>query len=99
MSLNGTTWAYELTVPAGVEPLRPPMVTLHILGGRKEKIRPGDVLGALTKDLGLPGAQVGKIVVKDFSTYVAVERGVADKALRGLNAGKVKGRCVKARWL
>jgi ATP-independent RNA helicase DbpA len=89
----------ELTVPAGVEPLRPPMVTLHILGGRKEKIRPGDVLGALTKDLGLPGAQVGKIVVKDFSTYVAVERGVADKALRGLNAGKVKGRSVKARWL
>jgi ATP-independent RNA helicase DbpA len=89
----------ELTVPAGVEPLRPPMVTLHILGGRKEKIRPGDVLGALTKDLGLPGAQVGKIVVNDFSTYVAVERGVADEALRGLNAGKVKGRFVKARWL
>ena len=89
----------ELTVPAGVEPLRPPMVTLHILGGRKEKIRPGDELGALTKDLGLPGAQVGKIGVKDFSTYVAVERGVSDKALRGLNAGKVKGRSVKARWL
>jgi ATP-independent RNA helicase DbpA len=75
------------------------MVTLQILGGRKEKIRPGDVLGALTKDLGLPAAQVGKIVVNDFSTYVAVERSVADKALRGLNAGKVKGRSVKARRL
>jgi len=74
-------------------------VTLQILGGRKEKIRPGDVLGALTKDLGLPGAQVGKIVVNDFSTYVAVERGVADRALRGLNAGKVKGRSVKVRRL
>jgi ATP-independent RNA helicase DbpA len=75
------------------------MVTLQILGGRKEKIRPGDVLGALTKDLGLESAQVGKIDVNEFSTYVAVERGVADRALRGLNAGKVKGKSVKARRL
>jgi ATP-independent RNA helicase DbpA len=80
-------------------PLRPPMVTLQILGGRKEKIRPGDVLGALTKDLGLEAACIGKIDVNDFSTYVAVRRDVADQALRGLNAGKVKGRSVKVRRL
>ena len=80
-------------------PLRPPMVTLQILGGRKEKIRPGDVLGALTKDLGLEAATIGKIDVNDFSTYVAVQRDVADRALRGLNAGKVKGRSVKVRRL
>jgi ATP-independent RNA helicase DbpA len=80
-------------------PLRPPMVTLQILGGRKEKIRPGDVLGALTKDLGLDAASIGKIDVNDFSTYVAVQRDVADRALRGLNAGKVKGRSVKVRRL
>ena len=80
-------------------PLRPPMVTLQILGGRKEKIRPGDVLGALTKDLGLDGARIGRIDVNDFSTYVAVERSVAEEALRGLNAGKVKGRSVKVRRL
>jgi ATP-independent RNA helicase DbpA len=101
--MQGTSSAWyplsELTAPAGAEPLRPPMATLQILGGRKEKIRPGDVLGALTKDLGLPGAQVGRIVVNDFSTFVAVERAVADKTLRGLNAGKVKGRSVKARRL
>ena len=89
----------ELTEPAGAEPLRPPMVTLQILGGRKEKIRAGDVLGALTKDMGFEGAQVGKINVNEFSTYVAVERGIADKALRALNAGKVKGKSVKARRL
>jgi ATP-independent RNA helicase DbpA len=58
-------------------PLRPPMVTLQILGGRKEKIRAGDVLGALTKDLGLDAASIGKIDVNDFSTYVAVDRQVA----------------------
>jgi ATP-dependent RNA helicase DbpA len=89
----------ELTAPAGAEPLRPPMVTLQILGGRKEKIRPGDVLGALTKDLGFEGTQIGKINVNEFSTYVAIERSVADQALRGLNAGKVKGKSVKVRRL
>lgn len=89
----------ELTAPAGAGPLRPPMVTLQILGGRKEKIRPGDVLGALTKDLGLAGSRIGKINVNEFSTYVAVEPGIADEALRGLNAGKVKGKSVKVRRL
>ncbi len=79
--------------------LRPPMVTLQILGGRKEKIRRGDVLGALTKEIGLEGSAIGKIDINDFSTYVAVRADVADQALRGLNAGKVKGRSVKARRL
>jgi len=81
------------------EPLRPPMATLQILGGRKEKIRPGDVLGALTKDLGLDATCVGKIDINEFSTYVAVRRELADQALRGLNAGRVKGRSVKVRRL
>jgi ATP-independent RNA helicase DbpA len=79
------------------KPLVAPMVTLQILGGRKEKIRPGDVLGALTKDMGFDGAQIGKINVTDMSTYVAVERAIADKALAKLNAGLVKGKRVRAR--
>nr|MCU0957591.1 ATP-dependent RNA helicase DbpA [Hydrogenophaga sp.] len=66
----------ELT-PASNEPLTPPMVTLHIQGGRKEKIRPGDVLGALTADLGYRREQVGKINVNEWSTYVAVDRDIA----------------------
>jgi ATP-dependent RNA helicase DbpA len=85
--------------PTGSGPLLPPMQTLQILGGRKEKIRAGDVLGALTKDLGFAGAQVGKISVNEFSTYVAVERGIAQQALRKLSAGKVKGKSVKVRLL
>jgi ATP-independent RNA helicase DbpA len=88
----------ELT-PASAEPLVPPMVTLQILGGRKEKIRPGDVLGALTKDAGFTAAQVGKINVTEFSTYVAVDRQIAKQALQKLNAGKVKGKRVKVRFL
>jgi len=87
----------ELTPPPDGEPLRPPMVTLQLLGGKKEKIRPGDVLGALTKDLGFDGTKIGKINVNDFSTYIAVDRSIAQAALRGLETGKVKGRSVKVR--
>ncbi len=86
-------------VPSGSGPLQPPMVTIQILGGRKEKIRAGDVLGALTKDAGIPGAQVGKISVNDFSTYVAVARDVAQRAEAALNQRPVKGKRVKARVL
>jgi ATP-independent RNA helicase DbpA len=81
------------------EPLQPPMATLQILGGRKEKIRPGDVLGALTKDLGFASTQIGKINVNEFSTYVAVERAIAPAVMRKLAGGKVKGKSVKLRLL
>ena len=86
-------------VPTGGGPLLPPMATVQILGGRKEKIRAGDVLGALTKDMGFVGTQVGKISVNEFSTYVAVERGIAAAVLNKLAVGKVKGKTVKARLL
>jgi ATP-independent RNA helicase DbpA len=85
--------------PAAGGKLQPPMATLQIAGGRKEKIRAGDVLGALTGDAGFAKEQVGKISVNEFSTYVAVERGIAHEALRQLNAGRVKGKSVKVRLL
>ncbi len=88
----------ELT-PTGQGPLVPPMVTLHIQGGRKEKIRPGDVLGALTADLGYTREQVGKINVNEWSTYVAVDRDIAQQAASRLNAGRIKGKSVKVRVL
>ena len=83
------------------EPLVPPMVTLQMLGGRKDKIRPGDVLGALTAEA--PGArnftreQIGKITVTDQSTYIAVVREIAGEAVHKLATGKVKGKTVKVR--
>jgi ATP-independent RNA helicase DbpA len=86
----------ELT-PTGSGPLVPPMATLQIIGGRKEKIRAGDVLGALTGEMGFTRAQVGKINVNDFSTYVAVDRAIAAQAVQRLNSGRVKGKSVKAR--
>jgi len=86
-------------VPTGSGPLKAPMRTLQILGGRKEKIRPGDVLGALTGEAGFSASQVGKIQVGEFSTYVAVDRAIAAQAVQRLNQGKLKGRKVKVRFL
>jgi ATP-independent RNA helicase DbpA len=80
-------------------PLIPPMVTLQILGGRKDKIRPGDVLGALTGEAGFTREQVGKITVTDQTTYVAVARNIYREAVRKLSVGKVKGKTVKVRAL
>ncbi|MBB1604287.1 MULTISPECIES: ATP-dependent RNA helicase DbpA [unclassified Variovorax] len=88
----------ELTPGTG-EPLRPPMSTLQIVGGRKEKIRAGDVLGALTGDAGFTKEQVGKINVNEFSTYVAVDRRIAREAAHKLSTGRVKGKSVKVRLL
>ncbi len=88
----------ELT-PASNEPLQPPMATLHIQGGRKEKIRPGDVLGALTADLGYTREQVGKINVNEWSTYVAVDRAIAQQVASRLATTKIKGKGVKVRVL
>jgi ATP-dependent RNA helicase DbpA len=85
--------------PTDKGPLVPPMATLHIQGGRKEKIRPGDVLGALTADLGYTREQIGKIEVNEFSTYVAVDRGIAHDVARRLNDGRIKGKSVKVRLL
>jgi ATP-independent RNA helicase DbpA len=81
------------------KPLLPPMTTLQILGGRKDKIRPGDVLGALTGEAGFSAAQVGKITVGEFNTYVAVARQIAQEAQRRLAAGRIKGKTVKVRIL
>jgi ATP-independent RNA helicase DbpA len=102
-----SVWAKieELTPTEDAEklgPLLPPMVTLQILGGRKEKVRPGDVLGALTSLEGGPAytrEQIGKIQVTEFCTFVAVERSLAQAACAKLNAGKVKGKSVKVRIL
>ena len=76
---------------------KPAMVTLQIDGGRKDKVRPGDILGALTGEQGIAGGQVGKIDVMEQSAYVAVARDVAKPALGKLQNGKLKGRSFRAR--
>ncbi|MES2871734.1 MAG: ATP-dependent RNA helicase DbpA [Pseudomonadota bacterium] len=83
----------------GGAPLLPAMSTLVIGAGRKDKVRPGDILGALTGDAGIPGAQVGKIAIFDFQAYVAVDRTIAKQAAQRLSEGKIKGRVLRVRVL
>jgi ATP-independent RNA helicase DbpA len=77
----------------------PAYQTLAIAGGRKEKVRPGDILGALTGEAGIDGGAVGKIDITDFAAYVAIERQFASRALGRLLNGKIKGRKFKVRIL
>ena len=89
----------SILTPAAGGPLRPPMRTLQIVGGRKEKIRAGDVMGALAGECGLTREQVGKINVNEFSTYVAVQADLAKKVEAQLSRGKIKGKTVKVRLI
>ncbi|MEO7432907.1 MAG: DbpA RNA binding domain-containing protein, partial [Dokdonella sp.] len=75
--------------------LQAAMVTLRIDSGRAEKMRPGDILGALTGEAGLAADAVGKIDVFATRSYVAIRRADAGKALTRLRDGKVKGRNVR----
>lgn len=75
----------------------PRMETVLISGGRKDKVRPGDILGALTGDAGgLDGADVGKIEIHDRLSYVAVAEAVSRRAVARLNQGKIKGKRYRA---
>jgi ATP-independent RNA helicase DbpA len=84
-----------------------PMVTLCVSGGRKEKLRPGDLMGALGKDAGLTKEQVGKIHIGEFVSYIALDRHVAQAAFERLSAGNplgpdygnIKGRSFRMRFL
>jgi ATP-dependent RNA helicase DbpA len=75
----------------------PDMVTLCINAGRKDKIRPGDIVGALTKEAGLAVDAIGKIDILDLHAYVAIQQSQADRAYQSLKSGKLKGRKIDVR--
>ncbi len=85
--------------PKGGGPMRAPRVTLCIQGGKKQKLRPGDLLGALTGDAGLSKEQVGKISVGENVSYVALDRQVAEQARARLAAGSIKGKAFRMRLM
>ncbi|CCG87328.1 ATP-dependent RNA helicase DbpA [Erwinia piriflorinigrans] len=80
-------------------PLLAEMVTVSLDGGRKAKIRPGDILGALTGEGGLSGDQVGKIDIGPTLAYVAIRRELARKVMQQLQQVKIKGKTCRARLL
>jgi ATP-independent RNA helicase DbpA len=80
-------------------PIEPTMMTIEILGGKKQKVRAGDILGALTGQKGIDGKAVGKINLFDMRAYVAIEKSVIKQALNKIQQGRMKGRQFKARIL
>jgi ATP-independent RNA helicase DbpA len=86
-----------LPSPVDGTPLLAAYVTIAVDAGRQDKLRPGDLLGALTGDAKLPATAVGKIDVFPTRTYVAIAREWYDEALRRLRAGKIKGRTFRVR--
>lgn len=83
----------------GAIDIMPEMVTLCIDGGKKDKVRPGDIIGSLTKEADLPFEKIGKIDIFEFCAYVAVHQSIAKQALQHLQDGKIKGRKFRARKL
>jgi len=79
--------------------MKPTMVTLKIDAGKKQKIRTGDIVGALTGEKGIAGDQIGKINISHNASYVAVNRKVSRNALKKLTEGQLKGRSFKARLI
>ncbi|MGE0632010.1 MAG: DbpA RNA binding domain-containing protein, partial [Pseudobdellovibrionaceae bacterium] len=68
------------------------MKTLQISGGKVDKLRPGDILGALTSSPGpLPAGDIGKILILDRYSLVAVKTVLAANAVDKLRNSKIKG--------
>ncbi|WP_324171665.1 ATP-dependent RNA helicase DbpA [Sulfurimonas sp.] len=72
--------------------MKPQYITLVIEGGKKDKVRAGDILGALTGDAGLKGSSIGKIDIYERQSYVAIESKLIDEAHEKLNRGKIKNK-------
>ncbi len=79
--------------------MKPAMATLQIDGGKKQKVRAGDILGALTGKNQMDGSDVGKIHIYDNHAYFAVKRNVAKLALETISQGKLKGRKFRVRLI
>jgi ATP-independent RNA helicase DbpA len=68
------------------------MITIAIQAGRHDRLRPGDIVGALTTGVGIAGTDIGQIAVNDRISFVAVTAAVGQRALEGLASGKIKNR-------
>ena len=92
---QGSTIHYQALLPLAGKPRDVPqatMATLRIDAGRGDKLRPGDIVGALTGEAGLHKDAIGKIAVFPTRSYVAIHRSQIKHALSCLQAGKIKGR-------
>jgi ATP-independent RNA helicase DbpA len=72
--------------------------TLCLHGGKKTKLRAGDILGTLCKEIGIDAKKIGKINITDTKSYLALHHTVTDKVLKALKNVKIKKRKYMA-WI
>ena len=77
--------------------IQPEYVTLSIDGGKRQKLRPGDILGSLTKEAGIDGEDIGKINVTNQVSFIAVKLRSVKRAMAQFREGKIKGKKFRAR--
>jgi ATP-dependent RNA helicase DeaD len=70
------------------------MVRLFINVGKLDKVRPGDIVGAITGETGIEGNSIGVIDIYDKFSFVEVPNTVVDQVLDGMNDNSIKGRKV-----
>ena len=86
----------QLPEPGSERAPPPAMITIAIQGGRHDRLRPGDIVGALTTEVGIPAAEIGQISVMDRISFVAVTAATGPRAIDGLNAGRIKKKRFRA---
>jgi ATP-dependent RNA helicase DeaD len=92
----------QLVVPAGREAPQAPMsngrrasgpwVRLYVGGGRRAGMRPGDLVGAIANEAGVPGSAIGAIQIADSFSLVDVAEGAADRVVAALRGATIRGR-------
>ena len=70
------------------------MVRLFINIGKKQRVRPGDILGAIAGESGMDGKLIGTIDMYDKYTFVEVPREYAREVLNAMKNVKIKGKTV-----
>ena len=99
--MQGIFMEYGITVDDDVEEVHfdmyeddNRMVRLFINVGKKDKIKPANILGAIAGESGMPGKLVGAIDMLDNYTFVEVPAKHADKVLKAMSNAKIKGRSI-----
>lgn len=92
-------WVNPNTLESSKKPFKPEMITLCLSAGRKDKIRPGDILGSLIKEAGLVKESIDKININTLHSYVAIHKKYVDKALEHFKQNKLKGRKIVVKKL
>ncbi|MEN8144102.1 MAG: DbpA RNA binding domain-containing protein [Gemmatimonadota bacterium] len=76
---------------------RPSWARVYIGAGRRDDVKAGDLVGAITGETGIVGGQIGKIDIRGGFSLVDVDAQVLEQVVEGLDGVVIKGRTVAVR--